>query len=772
MTRKAETRLGLLATLVLALVLTAVFHGKLVGGLNTYLLGDYEDGLKNYYTFLYHVEHDTTWSHFGGMNYPHGEQVVFSDNQPILSNTVKAVSAAWPGVTRYGIAIINGSMLFSLVLSCLLLFLLLRHYRLPVWLAVAAALGVGFLAPQLTRMGGHYGLAHCFVIPLVLWLCARWDAKPSISRSLLIALAVWVVSGLHFYYFALTGFFLSFWFLFRFAAAIRTPKKLLVAGLHWVVQVVLPFVLLQAWFLATDTVHDRPSNPYGFLVYKAQWETVLLPLGYWLESAARKLFTVNHYEWEGIAYVGLAAVFFVLLVLVRFVVMLVRRQWQKSVNPFAEPSLNATLAAGVALLLFSFGWPFVFGLEWLLEYSGPLKQFRGIGRFAWVFYYAVNVAALVFLYRALLARPAAVRYSLLGLLVLVLGWEAAQRSSMSVYHYNTIPALQAQTAPWLEQVQPQNYQAIVPVPYFHVGSENVGVDAHGSIKRDAMTASLLTGLPITAVAMSRTSLQQTLHNVEFAREGFGSPAYWSRLPNNKPFLFVIRLDENGLGSTTHPFASAGQPNVLFASDSLLVGYATPLELRTAAMERQDRMCNGFAHGSYFVDGALRTNVPYKNYVYNGFDTQQASRQFHTSDSTNHAIGALESTMQPFTQLFAGTLPLFYPEKEYECSFWVFINEDLHATQRVIYEEKNAAGEVINYINLSVSELLAEIEGDWGRVAFRFTPAGPESTHLLHLQKDVLKDRTMWADELLIRPLGTNVFSETQHGLLRNNSLQP
>ena len=45
------------------------------------------DGYKAYHAIFYHVEHDSTYSHFEGMNYPYGEHVVPGACQPLLSNT-------------------------------------------------------------------------------------------------------------------------------------------------------------------------------------------------------------------------------------------------------------------------------------------------------------------------------------------------------------------------------------------------------------------------------------------------------------------------------------------------------------------------------------------------------------------------------------------------------------------------------------------------------------------------------------------------------------
>ena len=56
-----------------------------------HLFVDSADGLKNYFTGAYFVKHDGfgVWSE--GMNYPYGEHVVYTDNQPIISMILKAV---------------------------------------------------------------------------------------------------------------------------------------------------------------------------------------------------------------------------------------------------------------------------------------------------------------------------------------------------------------------------------------------------------------------------------------------------------------------------------------------------------------------------------------------------------------------------------------------------------------------------------------------------------------------------------------------------------
>lgn len=773
MSGKQANRIGLAIVLVLAIVVTGVYHGKLAGGLNTYLMGDFEDGLKNYYTFVYHVKHDSTWSHFNGMNYPHGEQLVFSDCQPWLANTTKAVATLFPGVANYGVGIINGSILLSLIASCLLLFLLLREYKLSVWVAVAGALAIGFLAPQISRMSGHYGLAHCFVIPLILLLSARFERGPTLKRSLGIALAIFLVSGLHFYYFALTGFFLTGWFFFRYVSTLKSTRQWLFVAKHWAIQVVLPFALLQAWLMATDGIADRPSSPFGFLIYKAQFESVFVALGYPLQALAASVMTIMPYEWEGIAYVGVCAGLFTLLLMLRVAFMAVRRRWTAIVQPFAEQHLNAGLLTAVVLLLFSFGYPFSFGLEPLLEYSGPLKQFRGIGRFAWVFYYVINVAGLVYLFRAVEAKSAVLRYAALAVPLLLMCYEAHERNSKLNYNFHTIPALQAGEAEWLANVHPEEFQAIVPIPYVHIGSENLGYSPSGFIKRDFMTASMLTGLPTTGVVMSRTSLSQTLENIRFAQRDFSGPlGDLSADQAQKPYLIIQRPQDQGLGADLQLFPHANSPGVLFWSDTLIVGSATPASLNLRYNQWASRQRDAAESGSYFDHGTVLANVPYEDFIYNGFDTLACARSFNGSPAVEDGdYGALESSMQGYTTLYRGTLPLYHANTPYHFSAWVYIGDDVHGLQRLVYEEMQPSGECTRYESLSLSNQLTDISDGWGLVEFTFHPSSADAKHLFHLQKDVLVDKRMWVDEVLIRPEGTNVFLKGDEGIeLINNRL--
>ncbi len=70
------------------------------------------DGMKNYFTYLYHIKYDSTFWVFEGMNYPFGENIVFTDNQPLLSNIVKWIYNITPMSNETLISIHNLTLFF------------------------------------------------------------------------------------------------------------------------------------------------------------------------------------------------------------------------------------------------------------------------------------------------------------------------------------------------------------------------------------------------------------------------------------------------------------------------------------------------------------------------------------------------------------------------------------------------------------------------------------------------------------------------------------
>jgi hypothetical protein len=63
----------------------------------------------------------------------------------------------------------------------------------------------------------------------------------------------------------------------------------------------------------------------------------------------------------------------------------------------------------------------------------------------------------------------------------------------------------------------------------------------GNIQKNRHIVSLKTGLPLTAVAMSRTSLSQTSKNIQLVLEPNEPLKILEEMPNKKPFLLMVEV---------------------------------------------------------------------------------------------------------------------------------------------------------------------------------------------------------------------------------------
>ncbi|MEQ1878852.1 MAG: hypothetical protein ABL958_19590, partial [Bdellovibrionia bacterium] len=262
---------------VLSFAATAWMVSKIfafeIAYLNSSLLFWKFDGLKNYYTYLYHLKYGSSYLHFTGMNYPFGEHVVFTDNQPFLSVLLRWFSLSVFDLRPWSLGILNGLMLVSLPLSAFFISFLLRRFGVRGFMGVGWAMAIAFLAPQNYRLMGHFALSYSFVIPAAWLLLLRYFEKPTFCRSF--AFAAWTLwwAGIHFYYLALLGFFsvvmwLSF-FLLR-----RKPVRL--DFIHIAIQGVMPLALIKIWMSATDSATDRMVEG-GFFYYRSFLDGIFFP---------------------------------------------------------------------------------------------------------------------------------------------------------------------------------------------------------------------------------------------------------------------------------------------------------------------------------------------------------------------------------------------------------------------------------------------------------------------------------------------------------------
>jgi hypothetical protein len=204
--------------------------------------------------------------------------------------------------------------------------------------------------------------------------------------------------------------------------------------------------------------------------------------------------------------------------------------------------------SSVLLLLFAMGIPFIWHMEFLVDWISFLRQFRGLGRFAWPFYYICGLFTVIYfsrLYASTEKKPA--RIFLLLLLLAVAGvWgaedfyrmkslqrldDAAQKNYLRFNGKNYLQLLAKANQ------YPGDFQAILCLPFYHIGSEKFSIDNWPS-PFYSMKAAYQTGIPVMNVMMSRTSLSQSSATVQLLADSLIEKKLLHSFQPGKPLLLI------------------------------------------------------------------------------------------------------------------------------------------------------------------------------------------------------------------------------------------
>lgn len=533
----------LLPVVLITALMVGIFSKDYLFELNSRYFSAGGDGLKSYYCAWYHAQYDSDAHHFMGMNHPWGESINFTDGQPPVANFVRWIDQNVVPCAHKIPGIFNFLMLFSIVLSAAFLFLILKRFKLPDWYATLVAVAIAFLSPQIGRMPGHFSLSWGFWIPLLIYLILLIEEKPSWLKSGLFATATLLASLMHMYFFLFSVALLGIYWLNRIFIK-RDIDKYGIELLHFTIQIVVPFAIIQ--FLMIDEIADRGMHPYGFYAYRAYPGSIFLPVNKAYAPFISKLGFVRKYEWESLAYVGLIASLGFWIGAFAYFKRLITKSESSVFTKDEKHPINILFWSGFLLLLFSFGIPFILGLEKLRNSIGFLSQLRAVGRFAWLFYYAINILVWIAAYRWIAAfKHKIIRYSVFILILAIAGFEAYDYSKRNLgILNNTIPELTdtsntSEDNQWTTEINATDFQAILPIPHFHIGSESTWIEARCGIDKQMYIASLKTGLPCTGVMMGRTSLSQTYKNVAISKLPWKNYPMLDELPSQKPFLVLV-----------------------------------------------------------------------------------------------------------------------------------------------------------------------------------------------------------------------------------------
>jgi hypothetical protein len=534
---------GLLAHIILITALVILFFGKLIPNLNHVYFSRGGDGFRTYFGMYYHAKYDSTYYRLDGMNYPFGEMMDFTDCQPPVSNFIRFVSRNFIDITGYTTGIINGLMLFSIILASIFIFLILKRMKLPDWYSSIVAIIMVFLSPQIQRMGGHFSLSWMFWVPLSIYLLMVFDHKGSYLISGLICLFATFAGAMHFYFLAFWLFLFGPYWVYRWLwhKNYQFQKS---DFIHLFIQVILPVILLQLNLVIHDVVTDRTANPWGFYAYRGHFPAVFLPLFKSYVPFLGNLSFAKKFDWEAFCYIGIVASVGFFVLFFRWILSSIRIK--KVVSFSGDLFLDFLFWISFLVLLFSFGLPFTLGLDKLRQFIGPLGQLRGVARFGWMFFYVINILVFRKIYFTLYnGKGKKIWKRVLVFLFLGVFTFEAWSNSGKFQHLlnNTIPELNRGTGNIQEfcrlNINPLEYQAVLPLPYFHLGSESSWLEPNCDILKLSFIVSKQTGLPNIGMAGARTSISQSYKNIELVKTPWEKYRVIETYANHKPLLLTV-----------------------------------------------------------------------------------------------------------------------------------------------------------------------------------------------------------------------------------------
>ena len=754
---------GILLTVALSLVLLLTFFGKIIRNPNHVLFSTGGDGMKAYYFALFHVQYDRENVMSSGMNYPFGELYIYTDAQLPVVRAIQFISSHILDIRDYTVSIINLLMLVSIVAGAVFICLIFMETGIAWWYASLVSVGIAFLSPQIGRLGGHFSLAWILWIPMMIWFIMRFNKYRSWLFSVAIGLTTWIAGLMHFYYLGFFGFIIGGYWLYRFIFYKRTLTYWYRDLLHFSIQYLLPVLLLQLFVFIHDGVTDRPGYPFGFQSSVAHPVGVFFPSGTPWAFVPRLLTVFKHISWESFSYIGTVALAGCVSGLIFLIIRIFRKQ---AIGKFSNHVLlNLFSWISLVALLVSFGIPFILGLQHLADQIGVIRQIRVLARFSWLFYYVVNLVVFSTLYNRAFRTGKHILWKLAAILAIVLLWTEAAFNVHGIAPSlnNRFPELgEGNTLQknGSSEFKSSEYQAIIPMPYFHIGSENLWIDGSNESKKNTLLFSLKTGLPTTGAILSRTSISQTFMQDALLKEPLQRLEMMDYLSNDRPFL-ILKMNDY------HP---------------------TNAELRILTGATSVKKTPEFTLYSLPVNFLKSMHEVLRREVIAHFDTLTLCRRngFYLSDSLRY-MHLFSFDQIPFKPALSGRGAFFFAGNEWKtCAidtligidigkkltigFWMYNyqKDGFVRSQLRIYHRNPGNSQPPGVETTDFFKHIKAYQGDWALIELDTEISCKNEIIELAVRNNIIPESTFIIDQLLIREKGTDVWQSSDKFLILNN----
>lgn len=727
---------SILILIVLVSLLVGYFYGPVFLHPNQFLLNDTGDAFKNYFTYEWHVQNDTSFINYNGSNYPYGENHLFTDGMPILSNLIKLL----PFLKPYSIGIFNSTMLFSLFFCGILLFKIFKLFNVENWKSILSALGITALCPQALRYSGHFALSYSFCIPLLIYLLLKFSlmAGDKIKLSIIIALVSIMFFFIHPYLGMICSSFIICYWIFKILLNLNTINGNL---LHFIIQGVLPLLLYFIIIKLTDEHLDRNAKPYGFFYLTGSIETIFISTHKPFRHLLSQLYKIKSQNGEGIAYIGVTSLFMFFYSLFLFI------KYKSSIIQFIrENKIIKTyflmILSSLVLLLFSMGFPFNFGMSWILHYVSIIQQFRAPGRFAWVFYFIICIGACTLICNYSFSKfPYFLKSIVIFLLLTLYTIEGipyhneVSKKNFPVNLFNE-KSLNNEMKQVILAIKNASPQAIIPLPFYHIGTDFYNIPGTSNITNLSFVVSLHSKIPLLANLTPRNSLTEAQKIIQIVGSDLINKQIQNDIKSNKPFIIlynkeVLNDEENTLLKKGVTIIETENYLVKLISKEKLFYNPSQSKISFYELNKSKMIYN---NGFYLTDSSY--------FHFNDFNKSQDSHYQGNVNDTNI--------------IFEIPANVLNKDELYEVSFWYKAKDRLDMNNQLIVQEKDILGNekiitkknVYSMFNLNDGCTLASLT---------FNTENKKNKIVISLNGKSDREKIFYLDDFMIRRKDVDVY---------------
>ena len=721
------------------------------------------DGAKNNFTYLYH----SLYGHgywFEGVNYPYGEHIVYTDGQPLLSvfftffknvTTGEALTVLWRLIG------------LSYILAIIFVYKILVHFKVAPLPSIIFAASIVIICPQMLCLQGHYALGYTCIMPMLFYWTILYHEDFRWRYCVYIFIMGIVTAFLHPYYMAMILVWVLSYSLGYFIFTKQRLQEKIKHVLPILVSAIAVFLLVTVVMKITDPVKDRPQTPFAD---RAMYATLHEIFTSYYSPAWRRAIDMGLVQrvsigGEGFTYIGFVTAITVFISLLVFVINKFRKKTTGNIRPAIFSPIWLFIA--FSMLVLSMGIPFIWHLEWLMDYFSVFKQFRTLGRFSWIFYYVITIYSAVAIYhlhtQLIKGKKIFFGYSVLVLALCLWVYEARGYIRFSrtlardaAYHYDFMSSKYEQN--WESFLKEKHFkgddfQAIILLPFFHIGTEKIWIGDPGWINTLGTKAGLQLHLPIVDVMLSRSSWSVAQKQVKLVAGPYADKSILRDIKSRKPFLLftinkdALAIDQNYLleasdyiGDFSGGKVYACYPDRLAVNDKK---YADSVNKILPHMGSQDTFitADGNRYVDHFDHGVAGEHL---------FGTGASA--YIKQDSSLIATIAINETRN--------SIP-------YEFSCWFLLRKEDPKSPDVVLQCFNEAGTMIRRIPIPANESV-DSHDMWFR-ASRYFNMPHDCRYIKCILRDIHGCSYIAMDEMLLRPADALVISKAADGTIMVNN---